>query len=167
MSSKIYTPNKAVLQQIGQGGQGVIYRVARRKAAKILHERESPNEESAIALLEHECQVASFLFEAGFNVPRPFGISRVQLPPMVKSAPALIMGYIPGRAIGFVENPRDKEELELWSRRWTEAVSVYKAAAKAGFYVGNISPFNVVWHENLNKPYLVDFSRWDLPQTTK
>lgn len=135
------------IEEIGEGYDGLVYRISENKCAKVLRI-------NAKHTLEHEFNMSTFLFENKISVPKPYGILKMSFPHYIELiTEVFILEYISG---GNLCKYNGKEYLKLLERAKLE----YENVKKLGVITGDCKCKNVLFSPKKNKIYLIDFQSW-------
>lgn len=161
-----YTINKAVFGEVNRGMIGTVYKVAKRRVAKVIHDPETLKQESPLELLQRELYVGRALYDAGISVPKPLGLFKLNIPAEggERQELGLVMQQVKGRPLWDFRTKAELSQREF-NRKWSEASEQYRKALNLGLgSPEDYGPHNVLWDEVHDKPYLIDFSSWNISQ---
>jgi hypothetical protein len=147
-----------VPEEVDHGDNGIVYRLGREYAAKILYYRDS-NERSfvrtndtAALYLSGEFETGRFLFENDVSIPRPIGVFMVPL--AHTCAPGFVMEYIDGINAKDLEDPEYSIGMEKAEEEWRKTEML-------GFWPRvDCHPRNVLWVPHEKTVRLVDYAGW-------
>jgi len=160
--------------KIGQGSEGLVYRISNKHAAKV------PRESSGRGNLKKESRIAEILFEEGVSVPKPEGIFKIRNLDLISSvipAEAFVMEYIAGKtgfeffsdslffkrdSSGFVGTPSFLKHSEEYAHVKNLHDEEIKKARELGFLSFDAEfRGNFIWSPERDRVYLIDFGMWE------
>lgn len=160
-------------QFIGDGADGLVYRLGDDRVAKFQYAREglkslfwkvSPTGER----IQQEYEISRILYENGVSVPEPYGIFKLKKPDeednlvpffLQDKYPAFVMEYVEGQI------PNPKYLSVPFQRKIDELVKIEREKVKD---LGLFQPEdadgweNTLWCPSKEKIYLIDFTQWEI-----
>lgn len=158
---------EARYQVIRNGSRGIVFRLPKKRALKILYNGDSSTEkesfeirddELALRQLEHEYKISEKLKEYGINSPAPLKLDEVAiLKGLEYKTYGYLMEYIRARSGADLKDIKDiikAEELVNEELRKAEAF---------GFIPGDDArdPNNYLYKKSKKQIYLIDFEFWE------
>ena len=160
-----------IFKSIRNGSRGIVFKIAKDLAAKILYEGDCfnntenfriRNDPDAVEKLQYEAEIANFLYDLDYNIPRPIGIEKFPIFPSSNiTYPAFIMEYLP------FPSGAELDDFELNKARELAKDEVSKTL-DFGFTPGNdvLNPNNFLYDKDNEKSYLIDFEFWSYHRGT-
>lgn len=160
------------MQRLSSEADGLLYRLGDDKVAKFQWPtdreswlwRVSPSGNR----IRQEYEITRRLYEGGVSVPRPYGIFKLRNPKgeqwaelwFPREYPAFVMEYIKGGV------PHPKYLPQTIHRKIDELVAIEREKVrKLGFRTSDALGWeNTLWAPEEEKIYLIDFTRWELPE---
>jgi len=150
------------------GADGPVYRISDSKAAKFEWARDWTRSFTYVSfsgkVIQNEFEVCRALYEHGVSVPKPYGVFRLRQPdesagPFRMRFPAFVMDYLDGSV------PHPKYLQPEVQEKVEGLVKIERERVRdLGFVTDDAMGWeNTIWVPSMEKIFLIDFSRWQLP----
>ncbi len=138
---------------IGEGRDGIVYRISDDKAAKTPH---PPGVfKRVFKTIGHESLIAQRLYDDIFPVPKPYGLHMVNFD--FATQEAFVMEYIQGQVLAELNHTKvGRDAYQLF-------IDIIKKIKQKGYTPLDAYPENVIVKEN-GLIVLIDFADWKHPE---